>query len=357
MAQVLPAERDLRRVIGYDETPDREVEGADERFLLDLYRSLILLRTYDERSVVYHRQGRIGTYAIYWNHEAMQAGSVHALEDEDWIFPSYRESAIGLLRGMPTATVLSWWRGHPAGWWNPADYNVASICVPIATQVPHAAGLAWGKRLRGERACAIVYFGDGATSEGAFHEGANFAAVTRAPLILFCNNNQWAISTPLSAQTRAEALVDKAVGYGIPGVRVDGTDVLAVYEATREAVARARAGEGPTFIEAVSYRTAPHATADDPRAYIDLERVEEEKKRECVGRYEGYLRRLGVLDDGQAAEIGAWAAELMREGIAAAEAEPPADVSLLFANTFVDPPASFASDLEELRRVLGGERG
>jgi pyruvate dehydrogenase E1 component alpha subunit len=357
MAQVLPAERDLRRVIGDDETPDREVEGADERFLLDLYRSLILLRTYDERSVVYHRQGRIGTYAIYWNHEAMQAGSVHALEDEDWIFPSYRESAIGLLRGMPTATVLSWWRGHPAGWWNPADYNVASICVPIATQVPHAAGLAWGKRLRGERACAIVYFGDGATSEGAFHEGANFAAVTRAPLILFCNNNYWAISTPLSAQTRAEALVDKAVGYGIPGVRVDGTDVLAVYEATREAVARARAGEGPTFIEAVTYRTAPHATADDPRAYIDLERVEEEKKRECVGRYEGYLRRLGVLDDGQAAEIRAWAAELMREGIAAAEAEPPADVSLLFENTFVDPPASFASDLEELRRVLGGERG
>jgi pyruvate dehydrogenase E1 component alpha subunit len=357
MAQVLPAERDLRRVIGDDETPDREVEGADERFLLDLYRSLILLRTYDERSVVYHRQGRIGTYAIYWNHEAMQAGSVHALEDEDWIFPSYRESAIGLLRGMPTATVLSWWRGHPAGWWNPADYNVASICVPIATQVPHAAGLAWGKRLRGERACAIVYFGDGATSEGAFHEGANFAAVTRAPLILFCNNNYWAISTPLSAQTRAEALVDKAVGYGIPGVRVDGADVLAVYEATREAVARARAGEGPTFIEAVTYRTAPHATADDPRAYIDLDRVEEEKKRECVGRYEGYLRRLGVLDDGQAAEIRAWAAELMREGIAAAEAEPPADISLLFENAFVDPPASFASDLEDLRRVLGGERG
>jgi pyruvate dehydrogenase E1 component alpha subunit len=357
MAQVLPAERDLRRVIGDDETPDREVEGADERFLLDLYRSLILLRTYDERSVVYHRQGRIGTYAIYWNHEAMQAGSVHALEDEDWIFPSYRESAIGLLRGMPTATVLSWWRGHPAGWWNPADYNVASICVPIATQVPHAAGLAWGKRLRGERACAIVYFGDGATSEGAFHEGANFAAVTRAPLILFCNNNYWAISTPLSAQTRAEALVDKAVGYGIPGVRVDGADVLAVYEATREAVARARAGEGPTFIEAVTYRTAPHATADDPRAYIDLERVEEEKKRECVGRYEGYLRRLGVLDDGQAAEIRAWAAELMREGIAAAETEAKADISLLFENAFVDPPASFASDLEDLRRVLGGERG
>ncbi|MDX6513668.1 MAG: pyruvate dehydrogenase component alpha subunit [Gaiellaceae bacterium] len=334
MAQVAPGEHELRRVI--DE--DREVDGLDEHALLELYRSLILLRTYDERSVVYHRQGRIGTYAIFWGHEAMQAGSVHALADEDWIFPSYRESAIGLLRGMPAATILSWWRGHPSGWWNPADWNLASICVPIATHVPHAAGLAWGKKLRGESACAIAYFGDGATSEGAFHEGANFAGVTGAPLVLFCNNNQWAISTPITAQTRAEALVDKAAGYGMPGARVDGGDVLAVYEATREAVARARAGEGPTLIEAVTYRAAPHATADDPSAYIDLDRVEEEKKNECVGRYERYLRRLGVLTDEYDTQVREEAAALMRAGIAAAEAEPPADPGLIFEHAYVDPP-------------------
>jgi len=220
--------------------------------------------------------------------------------------------------------------------------------------VPHAAGLAWGKKLRGENACAIAYFGDGATSEGSFHEGANFAAVMRAPLILFCNNNQWAISTPLEAQTAAETLADKAVGYGIPGVRVDGADVLAVYEATREAVARARAGEGPTLIEAVTYRAAPHATADDPRAYIDLERVEEEKERECVGRYESYLKRLGLLSDEAAEAVRAEAAELMRAGIAEAEAEPPADAALLFEHAFADPPASFQQDLAELRRILGG---
>src|SRR6478752_5468279 len=354
MAQVAPAEHELRRVIGDGEgVPDGEVEGLDEKGLLDLYRSLVLLRTYDERSVVYHRQGRIGTYAIFWNHEAMQAGSVHALSDADWIFPSYRESAIGLLRGMPAATVLSWWRGHPAGWWNPSEYNTASICVPIATHVPHAAGLAWGKKLRGDPAIAVVYFGDGATSEGAFHEGANFAAVMRAPVVLFCNNNQWAISTPLSAQTAAETLADKAAGYGMPGVRVDGCDVLAVYEATREAVARARAGEGPTFIEAVTYRTAPHATADDPSAYIDAARVEEEKKRECVGRFEGYLTRAGILHDDLVASIRAEAADEMREGIKKAEAEPAADVELLFSNALVDPPASFGSDLDELRGTLG----
>jgi len=334
MAQVAHGEHGLRRVI--DE--DRELDGVGEQELLDLYRGMVLLRTYDERSLVYHRQGRIGTYAIFWNHEAMQAGSVYALEDDDWIFPSYRESAIGLLRGMPPATVLSWWRGHPAGWWNPADYNVASICVPIASHVPHAAGLAWGKKLKGERACAIAYFGDGATSEGAFHEGTNFAGVMQAPLILFCNNNQWAISTPLSAQTHAEALADKAVGYGIPGVRVDGGDVLAVFEATREAVERARTGGGPTMIEAVTYRVAPHATADDPRSYIDLERVEQEKQNECLGRYERYLRRLGVLGDGLETEIKAEAADAMRKGIADAEAEPEPDPELLFENAYVVPP-------------------
>jgi pyruvate dehydrogenase E1 component alpha subunit len=351
MAQVMP---DLQRVIGDGESvPDGEVDGLGADELLALYRSLVLMRTYDERSVVYHRQGRIGTYAIFWGHEAMQVGSFHALGDDDWIFPSYRESAMGLLRGMPPETILSWWRGHPSGWWNPADYNLASICVPIATHVPHAVGLGWGKRLKGEPGCAIAYFGDGATSEGAFHEGANFAAVMQAPVILFCNNNGWAISTPVSAQTRAQTLADKAVGYGIPALRVDGGDVLAVYEATREAVARARAGDGPTFIEAVTYRAAPHATADDPSAYIDADRVELERANECVGRYERYLRRAGLLDDALAEEIKTAAADLMRAGIAAAEAEPAPDVGLVFEHALVEPPESFATDLDELRRILG----
>jgi len=353
MSRVLPAEGGVRRVIGDgDALPDGDVDLTPEQHL-ELYRQLVLLRTYDERSLVYHRQGRIGTYAIFWNHEAMQAGSAFALEDRDWIFPSYRESAIGIVRGMPASTVLSWWRGHPAGWWDPQEFNVASICVPIATHVPHAVGFAWGSRLKGEDRLAIAYFGDGATSEGAFHEGATFAGVTKAPVVLFCNNNQWAISTPIEAQTAAATLADKAAGYGMPGVRVDGADALAVYEATREAVERARSGEGPTFIEAVTYRTAPHATADDPSLYIDEERVVEEKENECVGRYERYLRRLGLLDDEGAEEAKRAALDAMREGIAAAEAEPPADPALVFEHAFAEPQRSFADDLAELRRVLG----
>jgi pyruvate dehydrogenase E1 component alpha subunit len=337
MAQVAPAEGDLRRVIGDGEgQPDGEVAGLTEADLLALYRDMVLLRTYDERSLVYHRQGRIGTYAIYWGHEAMQAGAARALADDDWIFPSYRESAIGLLRGMPVETVLSWWRGHPAGWWDPREFRLASIAVPIATHVPHAVGFAWGKRLRGEPTCALAFFGDGATSEGAFHEGANFAAVMRAPVVLLCNNNHWAISTPLEDQTRAETLADKAVGYGMPGVRVDGGDVLAVYEATCEAVARARSGEGPTFVEAVTYRCAPHATADDPSAYIDAERVEAERRNECFSRYERYLRRVGVLSDEAVEAARTEALELMRAGIAAAEAMPEPDPELVTRNAYAE---------------------
>ena len=331
MAQVKP---ELRSVVDGDAVP----AGLAESDLLELYRRLVLLRTYDERSVVYHRQGRIGTYAIFWNHEAIQVGATYPLRDEDWIFPSYRESAIGLVRGMPVQTVLQWWRGHPSGWWSPAEWNVASICVPIGTHVPHAAGLAWGKKLRGEDAVAMAFFGDGATSEGAFHEGVNLAAVMGAPAVFVCNNNQWAISTPLDAQTRAETLADKAVGYGIPGVRVDGLDVLAVYEAAREAVDRARAGDGQTLIEAVHYRAAPHATADDPSAYVDQARVEQERARECVGRYERFLERHGLLAEELVESTRRAAEDAMRAGIAAAEAEPPPDPSLLFDHAYADPP-------------------
>jgi pyruvate dehydrogenase E1 component alpha subunit len=326
--------------------------GLDEREAVELYRRMVLLRTYDERSLVYHRHGRIGTYAIFWGHEAMQVGAVSALDSDDWVLPSYRESAVGLLRGMPASTVFAWWRGHPAGWWDPREYKVTSVSVPVGSHITHAVGCAWGERLQGRNAAALAFFGDGATSEGDFHEGTNFGAVLGLPVILLCNNNQWAISTPLEAQTRAAALVDKAAGYGMPGVRVDGNDVLAVYEATRQAVERARAGQGPTLIEAVTYRMAPHATADDPSLYIDVARVEAERRNECLLRYEGYLRRRGILTDelAEAARTDALAA--MREGIAAAEALPAPDPALVFDTAYADPPPQLAAERAELLRLL-----
>ena len=223
MAQVLPAETGLRRVIGDSEGifPDQEgVADLEDADLLALYRRLVLLRTYDERSVVFHREGGIGASPIFWNHAAIQVRAVSALANGDWILPatgSWPRPAARMPRRRSS-------RGRAASrrLVGSAGFGVASICVPIATHVPHAARLRVGKRLRGEQTCALVFFGDGATSEGAFHEGANFAAVLRVPLVFLCYNNQWAISTPLEAQTAAAALVDKAVGYGMPGVRVDG---------------------------------------------------------------------------------------------------------------------------------------
>ena len=305
--------------------------------------------------MIYHRQGRIGTYAIFWNHEAMQAGAVFALEDRDWIFPAYRESAIGLLRGMPASTVLSWWRGHPAGWWNPNEYNVASICVPIATQIPHAVGFAWGSALKGEDRVALTFFGDGATSEGSFHEGATFAGRhegARRPLL-----QQQPVGDLDSACPRRPprpTLADKAIGYGMPGVRVDGGDVLAVYEATRDAVARARAGDGPDLHRGGH---VPRRAARDRGRPVDLHRSGPRRR----GEGERVRRPLRALSPAPRRPHRArWrrseaeALELMRAGIAEAEAEPPADVGLVFEHAYGEPPPSLADDLAELRRVLGG---
>jgi pyruvate dehydrogenase E1 component alpha subunit len=315
---------------------------------LRLHRDMAFLRAFDELAVAYHSQGRLGTYAISWGHEAMQAGALRALDGGDWVFPSYRESAVGLLREMPIETVLSWWRGDPAGCWDPHEHRVANICVPIGTHVPHAVGFAWGARMKGEKTCALVFFGDGATSEGSFHEGLTFAGVVRAPVVLLCNNNSWAISTPVSAQSGARHLADKAVGYGIPAIQVDGGDVLAVYDAVRQAAERARAGEGPTFIEALTYRMAPHATADQPSLYLDAERVEEERKRECLTRYEQHLRELGVLDQSEAESVHDLYHAQIRAAMGAVEGRSPVPPTVMFDVAYANPPASVLRDREEM---------
>jgi pyruvate dehydrogenase E1 component alpha subunit len=328
------------RVIGGGPKGSDLTVDASTDELLQLYRDMVLLRVFDERAVVYQRQGRIGTYAMFWGHEAIQAGAHLALDPKtDWVFPSYRESAIGLLRGIDATTILAWWRGHPLGWWNPMERRVGGISVPIASQVPHAAGAAWGMRLRGEPGCALVFFGDGATSEGAFHEGINFAAVMQAPLVLLCNNNGWAISTPTERQSRAEALADKAVGYGIPGVRVDGGDALAVFQAVRAAVDRARRGEGPTLIEAVHYRIEAHGTADDPSLYRDETRAATERENECLKRYEEYLFRQHLVTATLAADIRADATDLVKRAMTQVERLPEPDPAAVFDTTYALPPA------------------
>jgi pyruvate dehydrogenase E1 component alpha subunit len=350
---------DLLRVIpNVGETDDRPLPDClDEAIALELYRRMVMMRTYDERSLVYHRHGRIGTYAIYWGHEAMQVGGASALDASDWIVPSYRESAIGLNRGMDPANILAWWRGHPAGWWDPTESRVASISIPVGSHVPHAVGLAWGERLQGRNTVAIAYFGDGATSEGDFHEGANFAAVMNLPVVLFCNNNGWAITTPISKQTKAERLVDKAVGYGMRGVRVDGNDVLAVFQAVHEAAEWGRAGNGPTFIEAVSYRADLHATADDPTRYREDGEAQRARANDCLARFDAYLRRNGILNDATAEQIKQEALDAMAVAIATAEALPVPGPEMMFDPVYAQRTAAFERDLAELKALLDANGG
>jgi TPP-dependent pyruvate/acetoin dehydrogenase alpha subunit len=297
-----------------------------------LWRALVLLRTFDERAVALQRQGRIGTYPLFYGEEAPQAGGLFACRAEDWIFPSYRQSAIAILRGLAPSTILKYRRGYGGehGFWDARRFRVAPICIPVGTHLPHAVGLAWAARLAETDTCSVVFFGDGATSEGDFHEAMNIAAVHRAPTVFVCVNNQWAISTPFARQTASATVVEKADAYGMPGARVDGFDALACFRVVRAALDQARAGGGPTLVEAVSYRLGPHATADDPRLYRDEAEVEPYRALEPVGRLASYLRRLGSLDEATESAARAEAVRIMNEAVRELEDAPAPGVEVLF---------------------------
>ena len=262
-----------------------------------MYRHMARARGFDRKAMALQRQGRIGTYPPLEGHEAAQIASVMALEEQDWIYPAYREQGSMLARGMPMEVILAYWKGVPNPAWDPSIYREATITVPIASQLPHAVGHAYQARRAGQSIVTMTYFGDGSTSESDFHAGLTFAGVWKAPTVFVCQNNQYAISVPLAKQTAAAALADKALGYGMPGVQVDGMDALAVYAACQEAVERARTGGGPTLIEAMTYRFGPHATADDPSLYRSASEVEAWRERDPLIRLHRYLEAAGIAVD------------------------------------------------------------
>lgn len=270
---------------------------------LRLFEGMAGLRAFDERAVILQRQGRIGTYPTFYGEEAVQTASVVALEERDWLFPTYRQTAVVTLRGCPPLVPLLMWRGHPGGWHDVMRYRVAPVCVPVATNLPHAVGAAWGARLRSADWVALGYAGDGATSAGDFHEACNLAAVTGSPVIFLVNNNQWAISTPLRRQTRVQRLAEKAAAYGMPGLRVDAFDVFACHRVLRRAAELARSGGGPTLVEAVGYRLGPHGTADEPALYRSPAADRLWAPMEPLGRAQLGLVSAGLADAGELAEI------------------------------------------------------
>jgi len=327
-------------------TGDTDIGLSDDQ-LRELLRLMIRARRLDRECMALQRQGELTVYPPFEGQEAAQVGSAFALGPDDFVFPSFRELAAAMVRRVDVVEYLEYHRGTwHGGPYDPVANRFAPICVPVATQIVHAVGWALGAKLDGRAACALTYFGDGSASEGDFHEGANMAAVYRVPAILFCQNNGWAISVPLREQTAAP-IAARAAGYGMPGVRVDGNDVLAVFAVTRAAVERAHAGEGPTLIEAVTYRVGPHSTADDASRYRDEDEVARWRERDPIERLRRFLGATGVADD---AFVGAceddaetWVAEV-RAGITVLG--PPAAAEA-FDHAFAEPPATLLRQRQE----------
>jgi pyruvate dehydrogenase E1 component alpha subunit len=325
--------------------------------LKTMYRFMLMGRRTDERMLLLQRQGRIGTFPQSSGHEAISMGSVFAIQKADWHVPAYRELAGMLYRGWPLEVILLYWNGFEEGASPPEGVNDLPYCVPVASQLLHAAGIGMAMNIRKEKKVCMTYFGDGSSSEGDFHEALNFASVFAAPVVFVCQNNQYAISVPLHKQMKAETIAQRAIAYGMPGVRVDGNDILSVYVAAKEAADRARAGEGPTLLEGLTYRVTPHTTADDPKRYRKDEESAPWAKRDCVLRFTNYLLKRGVMSE---AEIKAMEEEVdttIKNAVKRFEelaASPElSDPLAMFDYLYADTPHFLQEQRDELARWLG----
>lgn len=322
--------------------------------LLEMYKWMVTVRHFDRRAVNLQRSGRIGTYAPLEGQEAAQVGCGYALEKRDWLFPTYREHGVSMVHGLPMTTIFMYWNGRPEGCIAPEGVNIFPIAVPIATQLPHAVGAAWASKLRGEDTISVGFLGDGATSEGDFHEAMNFAGVFKLPVIIFCQNNGYAISVPLKKQTAVETLAEKAAAYGVEGVRVDGQDAVAVYEAVKKAADKARTGGGPTFIEAVTYRYGSHTTADDHTRYREESEPEEWRtQRDPIDRLKKTLIERGAWSEEQDTALWEEVDKVVQKSIDEMQAAPPVDHNRIFDYAYAELPWHLVEQREEMRKLYG----
>jgi len=329
--------------------------GLEPHLYQEMYRDMVLARELDRRMLALQRQGRIGTYAMLEGQEAVQIGSALALEPDDFVFPSYREHGVQVTRGLPIEVLLAYWKGLPNAKWDMEKYRSGIVTVPIASQLPHAVGYSYVTKLRGEETVTAVYFGDGATSEADFHTGMNFAGVWKTPTVFICANNLYAISVPYEKQTAAKTIAQKAEAYGFDGLRVDGMDPIAVYLATRLAANRARRGEGPTLIEALTYRYGPHATADDPTLYRSDEEVAEWRDRDPIERVRRFLESRGEWDERAGEKVAMEVADAVSAAITAIEAEPLPDRDDAVRHGFHRIPPFVVEQLHAMQRAHGEE--
>ena len=355
-------ESECVQILKEDGSLGRASTSLSKTQLLELYRVMITTRQFDERNMKLQRQGRIGFYVPSFGQEAASIGAAAALEAGDWIFPSYRSPGIAILRGVPIVKMLNNNYGNSGdtakGRQMPVHYsfkeaNFVSISSPIGTQIVQAAGAAYAAKIRGDGNVVMTFFGDGATSSNDFHTGMNFAGVWKAPTVFLCENNQYAISLNYCGQTASTTIAEKAIAYGMPGVRVDGNDILAVYEVAAAAVARARRGEGPTLIEALTFRMGPHSSSDDPTRYRPSDETELWKKRDPIARFRAFLLAEKLLTEALDADIQAVARDEIDAAVKEAEAIPMPTVPTLFDDVYEAVPASLREQGEEVLRAEG----
>jgi len=334
---------------------DSELEPQiNDQELLELYQAMLLGRRFDERMLDLQRQGRIGTFPPIKGQEAAQMGSIVQLRPTDWLVPAFREVVAEIWRGRSLESVLLYYNGYNEGAIIPDGQRDLPMAVPVGSQILHATGLGYAIRYRGTNEIVMTYFGDGATSEGDFHEGLNCAAVYQAPVVFICQNNQWAISVPLKQQTHSKTIAQKALAYGMPGIQVDGNDVLAVYVAAKEAAERARNGGGPTLIECVTYRVMMHTTADDPSRYRGEEEVESWRKKDPLTRFTLYLQNKGLLDEEQQKEMENLVLSQIQQGVENAEEQMKSlgEPLKMFDHLYEKLPPYLLRQKDEVRKRL-----
>lgn len=352
--KILDLSVDWLAILDQEGNVDENLEPKlDNGTLEKFYRTMVLTRMFDDKALKLQRQGRMLTYASCLGQEASQIGSAFALEQEDWFFPSFREHGVSISRGIPLSLLYTYWMGSEDANLNLPPKNF-TVSIPVSTHVPHAVGAAWAAKIKKQNIVAAAYFGDGATSEGDFHEGMNFAGVFKTPTVFICQNNQYAISLPREKQTASKTLAQKALAYGFEGIQVDGNDVLAVYSATKAAVEKARAGEGPTLIECFTYRLGAHTTSDDPTKYRKKEEEEEWRKKDPVKRFRIYLEKKGIWSNTHEEKLIKEASQEIEKAVEEAEAFKP-KVENMFKYVYAELTPELKEQMDEFLAQRKGE--
>jgi pyruvate dehydrogenase E1 component alpha subunit len=348
----------INRLEIMDETgkvDDALMPKLDEKFITKMYKTMVLTREFDNKAFALQRQGRLGTYAQILGQEASDIASSMAMEKDDWLIPTFRNVGSIIAHGGDPVKILEYWGGSEQGHNNLEKLNITPISIPIGSQALHGMGIAWGMKYKKKKTASLVHFGDGATSTGDVQVAMNFAGSFNVPCVFYCENNQFAISVPRSLQTKSTSIAQKALAYGIEGLQVDGNDVFAVYKGTKDALDRGKKGNGPTLLEAFTYRMGHHTTADDATRYRPQEELDRWKKKDPISRLGKYMKAQGFWKDSDIIQTQQWAEKEVMEIVTKYEAIPKPDPQDIFDYVYAEPTAPLLEQKEMLKKFIEEE--